>query len=192
MKKSQHWEFQTFYQRPNTFTFGSCNGCQLFALLGWVPWQGLDAEAQPRFVRNVSGRFESRWSTVRVQKSPAIMLRGMDGLIFGIHVDHGEGRLVFPDALVRERVRVEGLAPLVYVDDSGRATEDYPFNPNGSGDGLAGLCSPDGRHLALMPHAERCFLPWQAHWLPQHMKDLAVSPWLRMFQNAYHWCMERR
>lgn len=187
-----HREFQSFYQRPNTFTFGSCNGCQLFALLGWVPWQGLDAEAQPRFVRNVSGRFESRWSTVRVQKSPAIMLRGMDGLIFGIHVDHGEGRLVFPDALVRERVRVEGLAPLVYVDDSGRATEDYPFNPNGSGDGLAGLCSPDGRHLALMPHAERCFLPWQAHWLPQHMKDLAVSPWLRMFQNAYHWCMERR
>ena len=182
-------QFQTFYERPDTFTLGICNGCQLFALLSWVPWQGLEAEAQPRFVHNRSGRFESRWSTVRVQPSPAIMLQGMEGLVFGINVDHGEGRLHFPDALVREQVRVEGLAPLVYVDDQGRPTEEYPFNPNGSVDGLAGLCSPDGRHLALMPHPERTFLPWQAHWLPQEMRHLTVSPWLRMFQNAYHWCV---
>ena len=182
-------QFQAFYERPGTFSLGVCNGCQLFALLGWVPWQGLEAEAQPRFVHNRSGRFESRWSTVRVQPSPAIMLQGMEGLVFGIHVDHGEGRLQFPDELVLERVRVEGLAPLVYVDDQGHATEEYPFNPNGSVDGLAGLCSPDGRHLALMPHPERCFLSWQAHWLPQEMRHLAVSPWLRLFQNAYHWCM---
>ncbi len=182
-------QFQAFYERPDTFTLGVCNGCQLFALLGWVPWQGLGAKAQPRFVHNRSGRFESRWSTVRVQPSPAVMLQGMEGLIFGIHVDHGEGRLLFPDSLVHERVCLEKLAPLVYVDDRGRATEDYPFNPNGSVDGIAGLCSPDGRHLALMPHPERCFLPWQAHWLPQELRHLAVSPWLRMFQNAYHWCM---
>jgi len=167
-----------------------CNGCQLFALLGWVPWQGLSAEEQPRFVHNRSDRFESRWSTVQVQPSPAIMLTGMEDLVFGIHVAHGEGRLHFPDALVREQVRVERLAPLVYVDDSGRATEAYPFNPNGSTDGLAGLCSQDGRHLALMPHPERVFLAWQAHWLPQELQHLTVSPWLRMFQNAYHWCIK--
>ncbi|NQS72411.1 MAG: phosphoribosylformylglycinamidine synthase [Desulfobulbaceae bacterium] len=182
-------QFQAFYERPDTFTLGVCNGCQLFALLGWVPWQGLRAEEQPRFVHNRSDRFESRWSTVRVQPSPAIMLTGMEDLVFGIHVAHGEGRLHFPDALVREQVRVERLAPLVYVDDSGRATEAYPFNPNGSTDGLAGLCSQDGRHLALMPHPERIFLAWQAHWLPQELQHLTVSPWLRMFQNAYHWCM---
>ncbi len=181
-------QFQAFYERPDTFTLGVCNGCQLFALLGWVPWQGLEPEAQPRFVHNRSGRFESRWSTVRVQPSPAIMLQGMEGLVFGIHVDHGEGRLLFPDNLIHEQVHLEKLAPLVYVDDRGRATEEYPFNPNGSVDGIAGLCSPDGRHLALMPHPERCFLPWQAHWLPQELRHLAVSPWLRMFQNAYHWC----
>ena len=185
-------QFQTFYERPDTFTLGVCNGCQLFALLGWVPWQGLSAEEQPRFVHNRSGRFESRWSTVRVQPSPAIMLQGMEGLVFGIHVDHGEGRLHFPDALIRDQVRLEQLAPMVYVDDSGRATENYPFNPNGSADGLAGLCTPDGRHLALMPHPERCFLSWQAHWLPQEMRHHAVSPWLKMFQNAYHWCEEKK
>ena len=152
--------------------------------MGWVPWPGLPAESQPRFVRNLSGRFESRWSAVRVQESPAIMFRDMAGLVFGIHVDHGEGRLLFPDELVRERVRLERLAPLAFVDDGG--------NPNGSQDGWAGLCSPDGRHLALMPHPERCFLPRQAHWLPESMKGMAASPWLRMFQNAYYWCVEGR
>jgi phosphoribosylformylglycinamidine synthase len=77
---------------------------------------------------------------------------------------------------------------LVYADDSGAATEQYPFCPNGSPDGFAGLCSPDGRHLALMPHPERAFLPWQCHWLPRELQKLEVSPWLRMFQNAREWC----
>ena len=72
--------------------------------------------------------------------------------------------------------------------DAGQATEAYPFNPNGSPLGLAGLCSADGRHLAMMPHPERAYLPWQCHWLPQQLKRLQVSPWLRMFQNAYQWC----
>ena len=183
-------QFQAFYDRPDTFTLGICNGCQLFALLGWVPWQGLVAEEQPRFVHNISGRFESRWSTVRVEKSPAILLSGMEGLTFGIHVDHGEGRLHFPSTTVHKEVMTQGLAPLVFVDDDGAPTEIYPFNPNGSPQGLAGLCSPDGRHLALMPHPERAFLPWQLHWLPKDMQGFPVSPWLRMFQNAYAWCNE--
>lgn len=180
--------FRAFYDRPDTFSLGICNGCQLFGLLGWVPWQDLAAEEQPRFVHNLSGRFESRWSTVKVGKSPALMLKGMEDLVFGIHVDHGEGRLSFPDAGVKERVLAENLAPLCYVDDSGEATESYPFNPNGSPGGVAGLCSPDGRHLAMMPHPERVFLAWQAHYLPEEMKGLEVSPWMQMFRNAYEWC----
>jgi phosphoribosylformylglycinamidine synthase len=183
--------FDGFYQRPDTFTLGVCNGCQLFGLLGWVPWQGIDPVNQPRFVRNISGRFESRWSTVKVLKSNAIMLKGMEGLVFGIHVAHGEGRLLFPDQEISRQVHEEGLAALAYVDDSGMVTERYPFNPNGSPQGLTGLCSPDGRHLAMMPHPERSFLKWQAHWLPEDMKKgLAVSPWLQMFQNAYQWCKQ--
>ena len=182
-------QFQTFYNRPDTFTLGICNGCQLFGLLGWVPWQGIAAEKQPRFIHNQSRRFESRWTTVKVLPSRAIMLQGMEDLVFGIHVDHGEGYLHFPDEAIRERVLAEQMATMVYVDDEGQPTEAYPFNPNGSPGGLTGLCSPDGRHLAMMPHPERTFLTWQAHWLPREMQNLPVSPWLRMFQNAYEWCM---
>ncbi len=181
--------FEEFYARKDTFTLGVCNGCQLFGLLGWVPWHGLEPQRQPRFVRNLSGRFESRWSTVKVQRSTSIMLKGMEDLVFGIHVDHGEGRLVFPDKEILAKVEGNGMTPLVYVDDQSHTTEVYPFNPNGSVNGLAGLCSHDGRHLALMPHPERVFLPWQAHYLPAEMKHLEVSPWMRMFQNAYEWCM---
>jgi phosphoribosylformylglycinamidine synthase len=181
--------FDAFYNRPDTFTLGVCNGCQLFGLLGWVPWQGIRPESQPRFAHNTSGRFESRWVTVKVLPSSAIMFKGMEDLIFGIHLDHGEGRLHFPDPVIRQQVEAGAMTPMVYVDDYGQATETYPFNPNGSPDGLAALCSPDGRHLALMPHPERAFLPWQLHYLPQSMKHLQASPWLRMFQNAYTWCM---
>ena len=182
-------QFHEFYNRPDTFTLGICNGCQLFGLLGWVPWQGIEAERQPRFIHNASGRFESRWVTVKVLPSKAIMLQGMEDLVFGIHVDHGEGFLHFPDAAIRDRVWNEQMAAVVFVDDEGQPTEAYPFNPNGSPGGLTGICSPDGRHLAMMPHPERAFLPWQCHWLPEAMQAIPVSPWLRMFQNAYRWCM---
>lgn len=182
-------QFHDFYNRPDTFTLGICNGCQLFGLLGWVPWEEIEAERQPRFIHNLSGRFESRWTTVKVLPSRSIMLQGMEDLVFGIHVDHGEGYLHFPDEGIKKRVWNEGMAAVVFVDDAGQATESYPFNPNGSPGGLTGICSPDGRHLAMMPHPERAFLPWQCHWLPKEMEVLPVSPWLRMFQNAYAWCM---
>ena len=183
-------QFLAFYNRPDTFSLGICNGCQLFALIGWVPWQGILPDQQPRFIHNTSGRFESRWSTVKVLNSPAIMLRGMEGLVFGIHVAHGEGFLDFPNQAIKSQVLDQGLATLCFVDDHGAPTMAYPFNPNGSPDGLTGLCTPDGRHLAMMPHPERTFLKWQTHWLPEVMqRDLAASPWLTMFQNAYRWCV---
>ncbi len=184
-------QFEAFLARPDTFSLGVCNGCQLLALLGWVPWRGLDSKAQPRFVRNASGRFESRFATVKILESPAIMLRGMEGSTLGIWSAHGEGRAFFPDAGTLARVEAEKLAPVRFADDSGTVTETYPHNPNGSPTGIAGLCSPDGRHLAMMPHPERTFLKWHWGWMPQGWRrDLEASPWLRMFQNAREWCEE--
>jgi phosphoribosylformylglycinamidine synthase len=188
----QLWsQFQAFLDRPDTFSLGVCNGCQLLALLGWVPWRGLDETVQPRFIRNLSGRFESRFATVIVEPSPAIMLRGMAGSALGIWSAHGEGRALFPDPGVLEEVEAQQLAPIRFVDDAGEATETYPFNPNGSPRGIASLCSKDGRHLAMMPHPERTVALWQWGWLPRAWRGLGESPWLRMFQNAREWCEER-
>jgi phosphoribosylformylglycinamidine synthase len=182
-------QFDDFAARPDTFSLGVCNGCQLLALLGWVPWRGLADPVQPRFVRNASGRFESRFATVRIDPSPAVLLAGMAGSTLGIWVQHGEGRALFPDRSVLDRVLADGLAPVRFADDEGRVTESYPFNPNGSPEGIAALCSSDGRHLAIMPHPERCFLKWQWGWMPRSWRsDLEASPWLRLFQNAGEWC----
>ncbi len=182
-------QFQAFYERPDTFSLGVCNGCQLHALLGWLPWAGIADDIQPRFIRNASGRFESRFVTVRIDESPAIMLQGMEGSTLGIWMQHGEGRAFFPDEQILERVEAENLAPIRFVDDDNQVTDRYPFNPNGSAHGIAALCSPDGRHLGLMPHPERSFLPWQLGWTPRDWR-LEASPWLRMFQNARAWCEE--
>ncbi len=181
-------QFEAFLDRPDTFSLGVCNGCQLLALLGWVPWRGLEGAAQPRFVRNASGRFESRFATVTIQPSPSVMLRGMEGSTLGIWSAHGEGRALFPDPAILEEVEAQTLAPIRFVDDGGAVTENYPHNPNGSPRGIAGLCSPDGRHLAMMPHPERTSMTWNWGWMPRAWRDLEVSPWLKMFQNAREWC----
>ena len=184
-----HAQFDAFYHRADTFSLGVCNGCQLMALLGWVPFPGLADVDQPRFVRNESGRFESRFSTVQIQDGPAIMFNNMAGASLGLWVAHGEGRAFFPRAAILSRVIADNLAPARYVDDDNAITEAYPFNPNGSPHGIAALCSPNGRHLAMMPHPERAFLKWQWPYMPPHWKrDLKASPWLQMFQNARAWC----
>jgi len=185
--------FDDFYHRPDTFSLGVCNGCQLFALLGWVPWLGIPDHQQPRFIQNLSGRFESRWVTVKILESPAIMFRGMADSTLGVWVAHGEGKLHFPDATLMDEVINKKLVPVVFVDDEGRVdgkiSQSYPFNPNGSPFGMTGLCTPDGRHLAMMPHPERAFLKWQWAWTPGDLNDeLKASPWIQMFQNAREWC----
>ncbi len=185
-------EFERFYQRPDTFSLGVCNGCQFMALLGWVPLAGLPSEQQPRFIQNTSERFESRFSTVRIMPSPAIMLKGMEGSTLGVWVSHGEGRCFFPKNSISGKVLSDNLAPVRFVDNKGKATTTYPFNPNGSLAGITALCSPDGRHLAMMPHPERTFLLWQWPWLSESFKKLEASPWLKLFQNAYEWCMEEK
>jgi phosphoribosylformylglycinamidine synthase len=190
--------FQRFFNRPDTFSLGICNGCQLMALLSVVPWQGIPETKQPRFIRNTSQRFESHWGTVRISKSPAIMLQGMAGSILGIWTAHGEGHLHCPDPEILSEARRKGLTPVAYVDDRGKPTEQYRFNPNSSPFGINAFCSPDGRHLAMMPHPERSFLLWQWPWIPEDWKEnwkfkvgdfqLWASPWLKLFQNARTWC----
>ena len=98
------------------------------------------------------------------------MLRGMEGLVFGIQVDHGEGLLHFPDPAIASACSPRTSPPWSSSTTTARPTERYPFNPNGSPGGLTGVTSPDGRHFAMMPHPERCFLPWQAHWLPEKLR----------------------
>ena len=197
-------QFSAFRDRPDTFSLGICNGCQLMALLGWVPFpqrvsDGTLAPAQqPRFVHNASGRFESRWSTVQIQGgSPAdqVLLKDMAGSSLGVWVAHGEGRALFPASEDLDRAVQMGLAPVRYVDDFNVPTESYPMNPNGSPLGIAGLCSEDGRHLAMMPHPERCVRTWQLPHMPQEWKEKYATkerqytaPWLKLFLNARDFC----
>jgi len=154
-------EFENFYNRPDTFSLGVCNGCQLMALLGWV---GRDESNKENgdcqgvvLTHNKSAKFESRFSTVRIESNPSIMLADMEGSVLGVWVAHGEGQMIFKNQKILDDVSARNLVPLRYVDDDdGKATTTYPFNPNGSPEGIAGLCSSDGRHLAMMPHPERC------------------------------------
>jgi phosphoribosylformylglycinamidine synthase len=189
--KKLYKQFRKFYERSDTFSLGVCNGCQLMALLGWIPWNGIPDKIQPRFIQNKSGRFESRFSTVHILPSPSIMLKGMEGSTLGIWIAHGEGRLYFPEKDMLQEVIEKNLAPIRFVEDNGESTETYPFNPNGSPFGITAMCSPDGRHLAMMPHPERTFLKWQWAYMPEDWKrNLKASPWLKMFQNALEWCEE--
>ncbi|XP_069840783.1 phosphoribosylformylglycinamidine synthase [Dendropsophus ebraccatus] len=185
-------QFEAFRCRSDTFSLGICNGCQLMALLGWV---GSEAPAGDRpsqgvlLSHNLSGRFESRFVTVKIEESPCVLLEGMAGSSLGVWVAHGEGLMRFRSEKVRDHVTSHRLTPLRYVDDHNVPTEEYPMNPNGSPLGIAGLCSEDGRHLAMMPHPERCVLKWQWPWMPEDWRTLEASPWMRLFENGYRWCM---
>jgi len=161
------------------------------ALLGWVPFTGLNETEQPRFIQNTSGRFESRFLAVKILPSPSILLKGMEESVLGIWCAHGEGRAYFPDKTLLDLVTKEGsdnLAPIRYVNEDHCITEEYPFNPNGSPHGIAGLCSLDGRHTAIMPHPERSVFGWQWGYGGMNggqMVDKGLpSPWMKLFQNA--------
>ncbi|MFC1987461.1 phosphoribosylformylglycinamidine synthase [Chloroflexota bacterium] len=191
--------FERFFSRADTFSLGVCNGCQLMAFLGILPWRGIAEKEQPRFVQNYSQRFESHWGMVKISESPSIMLKGMAGSVLGIWSAHGGGRLHCPNLEILAEARRQNLTPIAYVDDEWMPTEKYRFNPNGSPFGIAAFCSRDGRHLAMMPHPERAFLLWQWPWIPEDWKckdgkhcvgDYFCwpSPWLKLFQNARQWC----
>lgn len=126
---------------------------------------------------------------MKIAQSKSIMLRRMTGSVIGSWIAHGEGRFSFKTDAIRERVARTECVSLHYVNDDGEATEVYPMNPNGSVDGTAGLCSLDGRHLAMMPHPERCSQMWQWPYVSPGF-NFKRSPWQTMFDEAYKWCAD--
>jgi phosphoribosylformylglycinamidine synthase len=170
--------FATFFNRPDTFSLGICNGCQMLAhLKSIIP----GAQDWPEFVRNRSEQFEGRLVQVEVLESPSVLLAGMAGSRMPIVVSNGEGRVRFPNAEQAARAR----ATLRFVDGHGRVATRYPANPNGSPGGLTGFCSEDGRATILMPHPERVFRTVQMSWAPPGLGE--DSPWMRIFRNARVW-----
>lgn len=189
-------EFEAFFERPDTFTLGVCNGCQFLSKLKeLIPGAGM----WPSFERNESEQYEARVCMVEVvdpkgpSYTPSIFLHEMHGSTLPIVVAHGEGRVQFPPASTSSSSPAtllnEGLVSLRYVDNYGRPTQKYPFNPNGSPAGITGVRSKDGRVLALMPHPERTILREVASWIPRDKMEEwgEVGPWGRMFRSARRW-----
>jgi len=171
-------QFQAFFSRKDTFGLGVCNGCQMFAeLADIIP----GAQDWPRFTQNQSNRFEARLSMVEVLESPSLFLQGMAGSRLPIAVAHGEGYANFRFRGNADTV----IAAMRYVDNHGQATEQYPFNPNGSAGGLTAVTTADGRFTAMMPHPERVFRNVQMSWTDGDRS--ALSPWMRVWRNARHW-----
>lgn len=171
--------FSQFFQRPETFTFGACNGCQMLAgLKALIP----GAQCWPVFKTNRSEQFEGRLVLVEIQPSPSIFLRDMAGSCLPVVVAHGEGRAEFANTHDLTQVEREQLVTMRYVDPHHQVTERYPYNPNGSVAGVTGLTTPDGRVMMVMPHPERVYRTQQNSWHPNDWS--ANGPWLRLFQNA--------
>jgi len=175
-------EFAAFFQRDTTLGFGICNGCQMMSNLHeLIP----GTEHWPHFVRNASEQFEGRTVLVKVASSPSVLFNGMQGAIFPIAVAHGEGRAEFGSAADLEHTLASGLVALQYVDNYAGITERYPANPNGAPNGIAGLCSKDGRFTIMMPHPERVFRAVTNSWISSEWGE--DGPTMRMFRNARVW-----
>ena len=162
-----------FYARPDTLSLGICNGCQLMAELGVIyP----EHEKKHRMLHNDSHKFESNFITLEIPKNHSVLFGSLAGSKLGIWVAHGEGKFDFP----YEEKAYHIVAKYNY--------EGYPANPNGSPWSVAGVCSADGRHLAMMPHLERAMFPWQCGYYPEErrMND-EVTPWIEAFVNARKW-----
>ncbi|HUO44948.1 MAG TPA: phosphoribosylformylglycinamidine synthase [Burkholderiales bacterium] len=173
-------EFEAFFRRADTFALGICNGCQMMSNLheiipGAAHW--------PHFVRNRSEQFEARFVLVEVTPSPSLFFDGMAGSRLPVVVSHGEGYAEFSDA--RQLAAAQPYVTLRFVDNRGNTTETYPYNPNGSPQGVTGLTTVDGRFTVLMPHPERVFRAVQHSWHPREWGE--NTPWLRLFRNARRW-----
>jgi phosphoribosylformylglycinamidine synthase len=167
-------DFAGFFQRDTTFTLGVCNGCQMLAHLApLIP----GAESWPHFERNISEQFEARLVMVEVETSSSILLQDMAGMRAPIVVAHGEGRVAAPVG--------DGVC-LRYVDNHGAVAGAYPYNPNGSTNGITGLTNADGRITIMMPHPERVFLATQYSWIDPAWTH-AEGPWMQIFHNARRW-----
>jgi len=171
-------QFKAFFGRTDTFGLGVCNGCQMFAeLADIIP----GAQDWPRFTTNQSERFEARLSMVEVLESPSLFFTGLAGSRLPIDVAHGEG---FANFNYRGNAN-KAIAAMRFTDNTGAATEAYPFNPNGSPGGLTAVTTADGRFTAMMPHPERVFRNLQLSWTDQDVS--AFSPWMQLWRNARKW-----
>jgi phosphoribosylformylglycinamidine synthase len=164
---------ENFYSRKDTLSLGVCNGCQLMAELGLLTWE--DRARSPKMQHNNSHKYESAFVGVQVEESPAVLLSTLTGSKLGIWVAHGEGKFSFPESIDKYNVALR------YTYNS------YPANPNGSPEGIAGVCSQDGRHLAMMPHPERCLRPWNWAHYPYDKRNEEVTPWIELFINGKKW-----
>ena len=174
-------QFAAFFARPDSFSLGVCNGCQMLAQLkDIIP----GAEDWPQFSRNRSEQFEARYSNVAVVDSPSLFLSGMTGSLLPIPVAHGEGRADFSKTGNFQTCRNKDLIAMRYIDGSGQAAEHYPANPNGSPEGATAFTTPDGLVTIMMPHPERCFRSVQMSYCPEGQFPGEAGPWLKLFQNA--------
>jgi len=163
---------ERFYRRKDTLSLGVCNGCQLMAELGLIYPRH---KKMPGLLHNSSEKFESAFLGVKITESNSVMLGDLEGMELGIWVAHGEGRFSLPYDEKRYNITMK------------YSSHTYPANPNGSDYDVAGLCSDDGRHLAVMPHLERAFFPWQCGWYPSERRSDEITPWMKAFVNARKW-----
>ena len=175
-------EFSAFFARPDTFALGVCNGCQMMSNLhSIIP----GAEHWPHFVQNRSERFEARFASLKIEKSPSIIFAGMEGSVIPIAVSHGEGYAEFANAAAAKACSDSGLVCARYVDNRHNVTEQYPLNPNSSPLGMTALTTRDGRVTIMMPHPERVFRTTQMSYHPAEWGE--DSPWMKLFYNARTW-----
>ena len=190
LHKRAREEFRIFLaDRRDTFALGVCNGCQLLAhLRDLIP----GATDWPTFKSNLSERFEGRVCMVKIDaaSSSNIFFHSMGGSLLPVAVAHGEGHALFSSPSSAQACSKAGLIPVRYIDPAtNHTTTRYPFNPNGGSGGVAGVQSPDGRVLALMPHPERVTIASSNSYVPPGKLSewKGQGPWFRIFQNVRLW-----
>jgi phosphoribosylformylglycinamidine synthase len=167
-----------FYAREDTLSLGICNGCQCMVELGLT---NPDHENKPKMLHNDSHKFESEFITINIPENNSVMLGSLSGSKLGVWVAHGEGKFSLPYAEDKYKI----IAKYNY--------DAYPANPNGSDYSVAGICSDNGRHLAMMPHPERAIFPWNWAYYPEERKNNdQVSPWIEAFVNARKWVESKK
>ena len=170
-KKAQN-ALLNFFKREDTLSVGICNGCQLWMELDLI---NPEHEKHGKMTYNDSGKHESAFTSVVIQKNHSIMLGSLEGCTLGVWISHGEGKFKLPYKESSYNI----VAKYAY--------KEYPHNPNGSNYNTAMLCDKTGRHLVTMPHIERSIYPWNWAHYPEEGKNDKISPWIEAFINARKW-----